>query len=173
METIRLLLDISIILLALYWLFIKSYTAEKGKNLATKEDIKEITDKIEAVKLEYFKKLESSKLEIELHNELYGELSKLKNCIIGIDKLSNNGLNVEPKWNEFIEVKDRLEIILINHAQTYFSCYKDIGIKFEQLINELILCIQKKESTKYLSIANQLLLVLDEFKQEVYNHLKG
>ncbi|WP_157007698.1 hypothetical protein [Xenophilus azovorans] len=43
--------------IGLTWLvlkfFVSSYLAEKGKNLATKEDIAEITRKIEGVKSEY------------------------------------------------------------------------------------------------------------------------
>jgi len=41
--------------------FIAIYLKEKGKNLATKEDISEITNKIEAAKLDYSSKLESVK----------------------------------------------------------------------------------------------------------------
>ncbi|MDD2982798.1 MAG: hypothetical protein PHQ74_05370 [Crocinitomicaceae bacterium] len=70
METIRLILDIIIILLGCYWIFIKSYYTEKGKNLATKEDIKDITDKIESVKLDYLKLFEDYKKDLNLKNEL-------------------------------------------------------------------------------------------------------
>ena len=34
-------------------LFLLTYFREKGKNVATREDIEKITDKIEGVKLEY------------------------------------------------------------------------------------------------------------------------
>ena len=38
-------------LLALLWfMFLKSYFGEKGKNLATKEDVAEITSLVESVK---------------------------------------------------------------------------------------------------------------------------
>jgi hypothetical protein len=49
-------------------LFIKSYLpayfSEKGKNLATKEDIKEITNIVEQVKIELSKDLEFIKWEL-------------------------------------------------------------------------------------------------------------
>lgn len=38
--------------------FIPAYLAEKGKNLATREDIAEITEKVEAVRSEYAKQLQ-------------------------------------------------------------------------------------------------------------------
>lgn len=39
--------------------FLPGYLSEKGKNLATKDDISEITDKIESVKAEYSKEIET------------------------------------------------------------------------------------------------------------------
>ncbi|MGO9568089.1 MAG: hypothetical protein ACLP5H_11150 [Desulfomonilaceae bacterium] len=44
--------------------FLASYLTAKGKNLATQEDVKKITDKIESVKIEYAKELESLKSEL-------------------------------------------------------------------------------------------------------------
>jgi hypothetical protein len=44
--------------------YLPSYTKEKGKNLATREDIEEITDKIESVKTEYAKELEGLKSQL-------------------------------------------------------------------------------------------------------------
>lgn len=60
----------------LFWRYIakqKSYEAEKGKNLATKEDIKEITDKVESVKANYNEALERHKFELQqkLENTKY------------------------------------------------------------------------------------------------------
>jgi hypothetical protein len=46
--------------------FFPSYSKEKGKNLATKEDIHGITDKIESVKAEYAKSLEAVKTKLQL-----------------------------------------------------------------------------------------------------------
>jgi len=46
--------------------FIPSYLSEKGKNLATKEDIATITDKVESVKTDYAKVIE----EIRSNNQL-------------------------------------------------------------------------------------------------------
>ncbi len=49
---IRIILDLIIISLVLYFIFWKSYLNERGKNLATKRDIETITRKIETVKNE-------------------------------------------------------------------------------------------------------------------------
>jgi hypothetical protein len=46
--------------------YLPSYFQQKGENLATKEDIKEITEKVEAVKAEYARQLELYKDAINL-----------------------------------------------------------------------------------------------------------
>lgn len=65
----------------LFWRYIakqKSYEAEKGKNLATKEDIKDITDKVESVKASYNESLERHK--IELQKEYYSSQYMIDLC---------------------------------------------------------------------------------------------
>lgn len=52
-QTIIIILQILAILIGFYLAFFKSYFQEKGKNLATNEDIDKITQKVEAVKTEF------------------------------------------------------------------------------------------------------------------------
>jgi len=69
----------AILLIMQYYL--TSYSREKGKNLATKEDIEAITDKIESVKGEHAKQFENYKLTLwqEQQAQLWArEESKLK-----------------------------------------------------------------------------------------------
>ena len=53
METIYLILQLLSVVIGLYLASFKSYFSEKGKNLATQQDIEEITQKIETVKTEF------------------------------------------------------------------------------------------------------------------------
>lgn len=56
--------------------FIPSYLSEKGKNLATKEDIATITNKVESVKTDYAKVIE----EVRSNNQLkHSEIEREKN----------------------------------------------------------------------------------------------
>ncbi len=72
------LLEVVLILCGLYLIFFKDYFSQKGKNLATKEDIGEITKKVEEIKSEInensLKKqdafFEFRKSVIEYNNEL-------------------------------------------------------------------------------------------------------
>lgn len=50
MEEVQLILEIIIVIIGFYLAFFKSYFQEKGKNLATKEDVEEITELVEKVK---------------------------------------------------------------------------------------------------------------------------
>ncbi|XPF93093.1 hypothetical protein ACM9HF_13820 [Colwellia sp. RE-S-Sl-9] len=52
--------------------FLFSYSSEKGKNLATKEDIESITKKIEDVKLVHAKQLESTRAELSSQINTHG-----------------------------------------------------------------------------------------------------
>lgn len=65
MEKINFIVLVIVLLANLYIILLKDYFREKGKNLATKEDIEEITRKIENVKLE----LEYSKSQKKKYQE--------------------------------------------------------------------------------------------------------
>lgn len=55
----------------------KAYVEEKGKNLATKEDIGSITKKIESVKESYNKALENHKIELQKEFEFHKYIQTL------------------------------------------------------------------------------------------------
>jgi uncharacterized protein YlzI (FlbEa/FlbD family) len=50
MDSIQIILEVILILIGLYLALFKSYFQEKGKNIATKQDIEEITEKVETIK---------------------------------------------------------------------------------------------------------------------------
>jgi len=50
--------------------FLGSYLRKKGENIATKEDIKDITEKIEKVRSQYSEQLETVKASLQLSNQL-------------------------------------------------------------------------------------------------------
>ena len=53
MEIVSLVVNFLVLTLVFYFTFLKKYFEKKGENLATKEDIAEITEKIEEVKIKY------------------------------------------------------------------------------------------------------------------------
>jgi hypothetical protein len=52
--------------------FLPKYIGKKGENLATKEDIAEITDKIEGVRIDYAEKLESTRANLSSQINTHG-----------------------------------------------------------------------------------------------------
>lgn len=83
MEWIQIIIDVLIIIaIFLFGLFVKnylpSYMSEKGKNLATKEDIQEITQKTEEVQQEFREKFElfssDVRFKYNFYNRQYSEL---------------------------------------------------------------------------------------------------
>jgi len=88
-------------------IFIKPYIKEKAKNLATKEDIKEITHKIEEVKLEYAEKLEAVRAsltsQVHIHQVRYEKefdiLSELTKCVV---ELRDAAQALRPKSKDII-----------------------------------------------------------------------
>ena len=101
MSTLILILEL-IILVVIFLLtkfYFPSYLRKKGENLATKEDIAEITQKVESVKHEYSAQLESIKAalgsqlyihrvryekEFEILSDLSEKLVELKNSALGL-----------------------------------------------------------------------------------------
>jgi hypothetical protein len=65
MVTVSIIISIVNLIALLFVLFLKSYASEKGKNLATKEDITIITDKVEGIKSKY--ETESQLIEMRRH----------------------------------------------------------------------------------------------------------
>jgi len=64
-DTIKLMTNGILICLGLYLAFFKSYFTEKGKQLAVKEDVEEITEKVEKIKSEFINETEEIKAELE------------------------------------------------------------------------------------------------------------
>jgi hypothetical protein len=91
-------LPVILIALPAGWLgsWLQSYFSEKGKNLATKEDIQEITAKIEFVKNQFGKKHLRSKAYIERQIQAYDELGQL------LHEISNLGYKIDQEI-EFIQ----------------------------------------------------------------------
>lgn len=107
METVGIALEIVTLLavVAIGYLlkdFFPSYTTEKGKNVATKEDIEAITEKIESVKVEYAKSLEAVKARIQIESAL--KTAYQQKCLEAITAI--NDLLVEITlycWREIAE----------------------------------------------------------------------
>lgn len=102
MEIFQIILEVLILISVLSWGFLKPYFSEKGKNLATKEDIKEITQKVEEIKTEFYY---SAEFRLNFSNEirtavikLYESLSNWRNVLVGVQltEFYNRDVNAIP-----------------------------------------------------------------------------
>jgi hypothetical protein len=63
------IIAVGVLLFLAFKYFLPSYVQEKGKNLATKQDIEEITRKVESVKIDFSKDLEFIKSDLQFQNQ--------------------------------------------------------------------------------------------------------
>ncbi|WP_319505091.1 hypothetical protein [Bacteroides graminisolvens] len=133
--------------------YIVSYFTEKGKNLATKEDIKDITYKVESVKASYNESLERHKIELQKEFESYKYIAKLcysldKELITHISNLNQRlaTQDISPETKEAILESATLlynfisayktRYIYITEINNLHKCIKDIQYRKPSIPNE-------------------------------------
>lgn len=106
------LLETLILLVLLYLAFFKSYFQEKGKNLATKEDVEEITSLVKLVEsqLEFTLQAKLS-LRAEEHQALVDYFSKYSTWLSAITKWSAVGINVDNAASRLAEIRSQLGML--------------------------------------------------------------
>lgn len=126
MDIIQFVVNIIALLLFLFIYLFRSYSSEKGKNLATKEDIEEITHKIESVKSELQfqtqNKLTTKNAErdalINLYEKYYLYLVSITDTQFPLDstpsKLNQTIYKLDELETGFLIAKARTELFIIN-----------------------------------------------------------
>lgn len=111
------------------WLF--SYLREKGKNLATKEDVSEITQKVESIKTDFAAKQHFSQIryerEVKVFEEIWPKLCELQSAVLSLrpamDYLPREGETVESRKQDraakFNEALNNYRIT-INHNRPFY-----------------------------------------------------
>lgn len=151
-------LQIFLIIIGLYLALFKSYFTEKGKNIATNEDIEELTNKIESVKQKFLEKNASLKSKLDLLTNLQiGHKNDERNALTAFHKSFSNWINVlttssfglvDDYNNEEISKKIfELEIIYkdVQASQALLMIYIE-DKTLHSIINELKIEILKKLS---------------------------
>lgn len=121
-DVIELIVEVLILLLLLYLAFLKSYFQEKGKNLATKEDVEEIASKVELIRSAVNFSLEAKlSWREEEHNSLVEYYSKYGLWLAGITSFSLSGISDE-NMDRLEMVRDRLD-----------DLYRDFQIAYNRM----------------------------------------
>lgn len=113
--------------------YLISYFKEKGKNLATKEDIKDITQKVEEVKNIYSSSLEKYKVDLQKEFEshkyiqtLCHELDKELLSLVSVCLNAHVSRTIDENMNDNKLVSNTCK--LSNFLNTYKSRYKSCSI---------------------------------------------
>ena len=89
--------------------YLPSYFSKKGENLATKEDIKEITEKVEEIRVEYATRQHISERafdkEFEVLSEVWASLFELRNAVLSLRPIVDT---FDPKEFEEERINRRL-----------------------------------------------------------------
>lgn len=174
MNLFQIIIDILLIITLLYIAFFKSYFTEKGKNIATKEDIGYITKEIETVKNEvkYFNqiKFEISKEKKEAALDYYNQASFFVDYTTKIvDVLMNNQTNLKLISKQIEDIRFQmsklfgsfLKLMIYFDKNTDFvrsaSNYYDSANRIQQISNLYLVQLENN--------AQQYLLLLDSLKE--------
>ncbi len=161
---------------------VKAYEAEKGKNLATKEDIGKITKEIESVKASYNESLERHKIELqkefEAHKYIVGLCNSLDNQLIKLISDCSKIIGAEgaiyPENDEGLIYSARKLSNFLYAYRTRYESNKQISelmditlkIKLEaEQQGEMYNKISKQEKTTLIiCVSNALSIFLPRFK---------
>jgi hypothetical protein len=122
MEWLALIAQLILLGVFLLW---EGYFKEKGKNLATKEDIKDITDKVESVKASYNESLERHKIELQKEFESHKYISILcQNIDRELINLIVKALSIHHE-QKMDDVNDRELIASAYGISNFLSIYRE------------------------------------------------
>jgi hypothetical protein len=154
MNTINLIFNVFMTLIVLYLAFFKSYFKEKGKNLATKQDVGRITDIVERIKHKFDSDTEKIKQQLIFLNQkkitliseerdsiigFYQSYYKLLNQIMNfsIDTISEENPQEYPKINNLINTLQMAFDCSIGRLDLFFDSPEFIDAKKNLTINTI------------------------------------
>lgn len=151
MEYIYITVTVNIVLtlFTVFKIFGKSYLAEKGKNLATKQDIEDITLKIEGVKVLYSKEIESLRASLlQGVNKKHLFLQKSTDILLNYyDKvLILNFGKLSKSFGDFISEEDQKMSAVVKHIGEVNDLFDQLMVDYHRLSvfldgkNELMVC---------------------------------
>jgi len=111
-DEVQLVMEAVTLLLLFYLAILKSYFQEKGKNIATKEDVEEITSLVESVKSQLQFSLQAKlSLRAEGHQGLVDYFSKYSAWLSAITSVSVVGINKDTYESRLGEIRSQLDIL--------------------------------------------------------------
>jgi len=168
MEILSIVIEISILLIGLYLIFIKSYLTEKGKSVALKEDLDGLTREVESVKNEFIQEQEILKTDLQrvLSNEV-SYRNEEREALIQFHRLINEWFYSirEVKFHNYNKTNIDSFINTQNKITSYYSKTSVAKSKIELLVEDKELVLLSSEL--YLDV-----LALNNFTEIKFLKLK-
>lgn len=197
MDYIQIAFDFVIIIIGLIIVFGKSYSSEKGKNLATKEDIGLITKEMESVKNDILFSVQRKNEFLKERKEIALSFQDNATYFIDyaskvVDGLVNNDNNPDFIYKQIENVNLQESKVLSSFLKIYVyydkssfrdsaKYYYDSTVKLQQLALSLlyqIVQIDQKKSIRLNSFLNGQMELKDELtamiksrKEQIENHI--
>ena len=141
MQTIQLIIEICTVLLGLYIAFVKSFVTEKGKNLATRQDIGKITSIVEDVKKQFTADTEILKSRLNSFSQNFHSIKTLeRDAIIEVNKKYSEWFNSFKTFSLAYYSYDNYEKL-----KELDFIFKDKLIAFEVAVDNLHLYMHDKD----------------------------
>ena len=150
--------------------FLPNYFSKKGENLATKEDIEEITEKIESVRVEFAQRQHRGQAafdkEFQVFVSLQGSVKKLQQNTIKlrpwIGTTTPNETKEEKleKLKKFLDAYESFNLLIVNN-QPFFSkeIYKELN-KIKEI------CFQEKVTYEYVELDGAEPAILSDYWEQ-------
>ena len=174
---------------ALYFLLkntIPAYFSKKGENLATKQDIGEITLEIEAVKDEFTRGIELLKVELQYANSVKISVrSESRAAIVNCYEAFCNWINLllDTKFGNFNEKNsENIDLLIqsfyehylkLNNAQDKMALYFDDNASLSKLLDLKKEALTLQNFTVSIYIKYQTMLVTHGINLVIANNLGG
>ncbi|MEO4005480.1 hypothetical protein [Flavobacterium sp. CAU 1735] len=164
---IEIILDIILILIGLYLALFKSYFQEKGKNIATSEDIENLTEKVESVKSSFNEKMEYLKSDLNFKNQNRISVKAYEREAL---------LNINEKYAEWLNALMNLSFSVLtiknyNQLEVYFSELKKCKIEYENAEAKLHIFMHDEELMRVKGDCYKVTLNLEYIAKQATNKL--
>lgn len=163
-ELISLILQAVAIGLIGYVAFFKSYFSEKGKNIATKEDVQEITFLVEQAKQQFNHDLEHLRTRLTLYNESFMSIKSLERDAL---------IKINSAYSEWVN-----SLVTFSLAFYFYDNYESLKTK-DLFFNEKYMAFKVAEDNMHLydhdsdlrDVSTKLTQLTLTLQESVLNHI--
>jgi hypothetical protein len=142
--------------------FLPSYFNKKGENLATKEDIAEITKKAEEVKSEYLKELENFKADLVKQQKGFNERFEWYKKLADVSKKLKNRIKIQ-KYYMQQNNQEAMNTNVMNELA-------DLAFAFQELSEQSLIYAEKNTHNEIVKVISYMNGLKESFES---NHINN